>query len=472
MRKSLYLLLTIFFALRFAPGTKAQTIPPITGATSICVGSTNVLIDSIVGGKWSSSDTSVATVDSVLGIVTGISVGTATIIYTIGTDFVTTGITIDTFLYAGVITGPDSVCAGATITLTDTVPNGMWLCSNTHAIDSAGITTGLSAGLDTIMYILSNSCGADTAFKVIKINPLPSAGLIIGFDVVCIGKTITLSASSAGGTWINSNSSASISAAGLLSGISVGKDTIGYIVANSCGSDTATKIVTIATIPDPGIISGPDVLCVGENIFLSDTMKKGVWSSSNADVALSGSVMVTGITVGIDTIWYKVSNTCGIDTATWIVTVNPLPPLPPITRVKNLLSVPTGYVTYQWTMNGNNILGATNNIYNVTSLQNYYAIVTNSFGCSIASPFQTITELECNPDEIRIYPNPASSVINIDWCRKVTVNISCMDGKTIWSLKNINTIDLSLLPNASYILHIFDVNGNKLQTKQIKKISQ
>ena len=58
------------------------TVAAITGTTSIDTGATTNLASSSTGGVWSSSDMAVATVNP-NGVVTGVSVGTATITYTI-----------------------------------------------------------------------------------------------------------------------------------------------------------------------------------------------------------------------------------------------------------------------------------------------------------------------------------------------------------------------------------------------------
>jgi len=60
----------------------ASTIAPITGGTSLCVGETLQLANATPGGTWSSSDTSIATVDS-NGLVTGIVSNFVDIIYTV-----------------------------------------------------------------------------------------------------------------------------------------------------------------------------------------------------------------------------------------------------------------------------------------------------------------------------------------------------------------------------------------------------
>ena len=52
---------------------------PITGTTSICLGTTTTLADATPSGTWSSSNPSVATIGSGTGLVTGVAVGTVTI---------------------------------------------------------------------------------------------------------------------------------------------------------------------------------------------------------------------------------------------------------------------------------------------------------------------------------------------------------------------------------------------------------
>ena len=53
----------------------------INGLDTVCLGFTSILNDATLAGTWSSSNTSIATVAS--GIVTGISIGTAIISYTV-----------------------------------------------------------------------------------------------------------------------------------------------------------------------------------------------------------------------------------------------------------------------------------------------------------------------------------------------------------------------------------------------------
>lgn len=76
---------------------------------------------------------------------------------------------------AGVIYGPPSVCFGNTIILTDTTHGGVWHASNTHALVSAGIVAGISAGIDTILYTVSNSCGSAVAWFPVIVTVCPTS---------------------------------------------------------------------------------------------------------------------------------------------------------------------------------------------------------------------------------------------------------------------------------------------------------
>jgi hypothetical protein len=66
---------------------------------------------------------------------------------------------------AGTVTGADTLCYGDTITYTSTTPWGLWISvlPAIATISPAGHLITLSAGVDTILYVHTNTCGADTA---------------------------------------------------------------------------------------------------------------------------------------------------------------------------------------------------------------------------------------------------------------------------------------------------------------------
>ncbi len=67
----------------------------ITGPSQICIDETATLGNAVSGGHWISGDTSIATIDSFAGAVTGISVGTTMITYSDSDDLCSTYISIE-----------------------------------------------------------------------------------------------------------------------------------------------------------------------------------------------------------------------------------------------------------------------------------------------------------------------------------------------------------------------------------------
>ena len=195
-----------------AYATKPITVDPlpaapasISGAVSLCAGSSTTFSDATSGGSWSSSNTGIATVGST-GVVSGIASGTATISYTIsngcGSAYAKKPITVNPLpATPSSISGAASVCAGISTTFSDATAGGVWSSSNTGIVTagSTGVITGVAAGTAVISYILSNSCGGAYVTKPIPVNPLPVAGTITGISSVCVGATITLVDASPGG---------------------------------------------------------------------------------------------------------------------------------------------------------------------------------------------------------------------------------------------------------------------------------
>src|SRR6185295_7191587 len=129
-------------------------LTPITGTLSVCQGSTTTLSDATTGGTWSSLSSSVATIDPSNGIVTGVSPGTAMIMYITSLGCSATNmVTVNPLPEE--ITGAAIVCS--MITLSDAVPGGSWSSSNNFVavVDAiTGKVTGVSAGTVTITYTM------------------------------------------------------------------------------------------------------------------------------------------------------------------------------------------------------------------------------------------------------------------------------------------------------------------------------
>jgi hypothetical protein len=227
------------------------------------------------------------------------------------------------------VSGPVSVCAGSTVTLSDATTGGVWSSSNTSiaTVGSTRVVTGVSAGLDTISYSVTNACGTSNATYAITVNPPPVSGTISGAAIVCIGSAVALTDAASGGVWSSSNTGiATAGSAGIVAGISGGTATISYTVTNVCGVSYASHIITVKSFPDPGVITGTTTTCPDSSAQLSDAVAGGAWSSANTGiVTVSSTGALTGVAAGGATISYAVTNICGTTYATQSVTVNPGP---------------------------------------------------------------------------------------------------------------------------------------------------
>ena len=293
--------------------TSVVTVLPlpatITGPSNVCSGVTAAMSDATTGGAWSTLYPAVAGIGSSSGIVNGISGGTTTLTYTLGTGCITTKtITVDPT--PGFISGVTKLCSGTTTALSD-AGGGTWTSSNTSVAAVAlttGIVSGMSAGTATITYMLSTGCNITTA---VTVNTSPAA--ITGATGLCIATTSALSCSTGGGIWSSSTTTvATISPSGVVTGVSVGMAIITYKVFTTGCFSTATVAVTGA----PGPIAGNTNICIGSVTGLSDAAPGGTWTSSNTTVApiVYGTGVASGMAVGTATITYSLGGSCKVTT--------------------------------------------------------------------------------------------------------------------------------------------------------------
>ena len=360
----------------------------INGPDSVCAGS-NATYTSTHGagavGSWSVTNNHATIVggtgaNDTSATLTGVSAGVDTIIYRViylsDTNTFTKVVVINPLPSSGAITGPTQVCDSSTITLANpTAGAGYWMSTDTTiaSVDSAtGVVTGRAPGGVTINYTATSfSCGTTTSSHPVTVLALPDAGTIGGPGGTCVGTSITLTASVAGGTWLNQYPVyASHTPAGVndvITGLAVGADTIMYFVTTAtCGNDTAIHSVGVIEANHSLPIKGDTSICLGTINTLTNAATGGVWTSGNPLVAtvdpFTGAV--TGVTVGSATIFYVVTYGCGpIDT---FITVNVVPgpvvnPIADQTVCNGFLltiplSSPTPGVSFAWT-NSNPTIG-------------------------------------------------------------------------------------------------------------------
>ena len=243
----------------------SPAIAPISGSSIVCVGSSTTLSDITVGGTWGSNNTTIATVNP-SGLVSGLSAGPAIISYSVinscGIGYVTLAIIVNGSTSPAAITGPSTVCAGATISLSDILSGGTWSSNNPSVatVSTSGIVTGVTSGPAIITYSVSSACGTASVTKAISVSPLPVVAPITGPSSVCAGSAIALADVTVGGTWSSSNTAIAttcICNSGHVTGVAPGIVNMNYSVSNTCGTTTVTYPVIVNAMPVivPGVIA-------------------------------------------------------------------------------------------------------------------------------------------------------------------------------------------------------------------------
>jgi hypothetical protein len=197
-----------------------------------------------------------------------------------------------------VITGPATVCVTSTGNVYSTaagMTNYTWVVSAGGTITSGGGTgnntvtvtwTTASAQTVSVNYTNSNSCTAATATVYnVTVNDLPTVAPITGGALtVSVGaSTPAFTNATGGGTWtiVPGTGTASITADGVVTGLSAGTVTVTYTVFNTCGSASATQLLTVNVVFGVSFIPGWNWFSVNSQI--SDMSLGNVLSSVNTN---------------------------------------------------------------------------------------------------------------------------------------------------------------------------------------------
>ncbi|WP_339659271.1 hypothetical protein, partial [Flavobacterium frigidarium] len=145
--------------------------PSITGVNVVCIGSTTTFSNTVSGGTWSSASPLVATVNASTGIITGVSVGTAVINYSVKTS----GCTITSSRTVTVTANNTTTAASSTPTL----------CINT-ALTAITHTTVGATGIGTAIG-LPAGVTATFASNTITISGTPTVAGVFPYSIPLTG---------------------------------------------------------------------------------------------------------------------------------------------------------------------------------------------------------------------------------------------------------------------------------------------
>ena len=385
-----------------APFTINTSLAISPASLVVCQGGTATLTDAQTIGTWSSANTSIATIGSTTGLVTGVGIGTTTLSYSIGQCFATIIATVN--LGSGAILGNRTVCQGSVTSLSDATAGGTWSSGSGNAtVDGSGNVTGVSAGTATISYAPPASC---VATAIVTVNALPTASITpAGPTEFCTGGSVVLNASAGvtyqwqlgGGNIAGATTSSYTATTG-------GNYAVAITNANGCGATSATTTVTVDTPPTATITaSGATTFCTGGSVVLNANTGAGYtyqWQLGGGSIAGATTSSYTAALAGNYTV-IVYSGACNTTSAITTVTITAGPgatitpagstSICPGASVE--LDANTGVgITYQWLLGGSNIPGATNFNF-VASAGGNYAVIVSQGPCVVTSATTVVTML-------------------------------------------------------------------------------
>jgi len=216
-------------------------------------------------------------------------------------------------------------------------------------------------------------------------------------------------------------------------------------------------------------ITGPLGICVDPILLTlnsSQVLESAEWSTGNTTTTQIVSSPMIIYTSGFN------QNGCKSYSDTVDIVQFDLPTIDPISLVSATLSTNSS-ADYQWTIDGNDIAGATNSSLLLGGLNGIFmCYTTNLDGCVAETPpfnfFLGINDFSTN--SIQIYPNPTNGRILLK-TELIIERISIFDavGRLIpFILKSFYEFDLTDFPQGIYTL-VISTNEGDFQTKVIKR---
>jgi hypothetical protein len=425
----------------------ANPTPQISGAQSVCAGSTQVYSTASNTGRtynWVVAGAGAVIAqngNNTVSVTWGNSTGSVQVTETI----TATGCSVTTTAYnvtvnpvpTPSITGNFTVCSGSTQTYstansTNTfiwtiAPSGVQFSN--QGSNAVSVTWGSANGTVTVSEINSSQC-TTTVSRAITVNPTPTptisgsttacTGTPQTYSVVAPASTSTYSWTATGGTFnggVSTGSSVQVNWSAGTGSIRVNETN----TANCVGQSNPITVITVTT-PNP-IVQGVNTVCSGSqstySIQTPGTNSTFAWTVTGGTTANSTqpSVVVTWGTSTSGTVRVIETNgTCSGQSSLVNVTINPLP-TPSITSSTNGLSavcqgsthtystVNTVGSTYTWTVTNGSVV----NNSNTNSIQ----VAWNTVGQGSIKVRET-TSASCStetaPITITVNPTPSPSV--------------------------------------------------------------
>ena len=228
----------------------------ITGPDKICVGETTQLFPS-VGGTWTSDNPSIVSINNNGLATANASGGPVTCTWTDNVTGCTSNASDPIFVnpIQETVVIDDELCIGETTQLLPS-SGGTWVSANSSivTVTTGGLAQSVGAGVTTLTFTSSISgCSSEPSDPITVYGYVST--VITGDSEICIGGTSQMSPST-GGTWTSSDPSVlTITSAGFVTGVALGKATFTF-------TPTATGCPSLPSDPiEVNTCLGPVIAC-------------------------------------------------------------------------------------------------------------------------------------------------------------------------------------------------------------------
>ncbi|MBV6404479.1 MAG: hypothetical protein IT228_13790 [Flavobacteriales bacterium] len=312
--------------------------------------------------------------------------------------------------------------------------------------------------------------GEDNGFDITIDNTLPLATVVaMGPTTFCAGGSVTLDGSSGGGLdyqWQLDG----VDIAGATSATLVADAPGDYTVTvlNLCGADVSDPLTVTVSAPPitPGVLaSDTTVFCEGGSVLLVADLIAGVtytWTMDGIVVPNADTNQLSVTTSGLYTASVTDGQGCSSASGDTIaIIVNTPPAEPVITQVVDTLFA-SGGGAFQWYVDGQPIVGATDSWYVPIASGAYTVTVTDGNGCSSTSQPYTYVFTAVPAGHVvtmRAWPNPTTGPLHVEGLHGVRYMVTDASGRLLLegqALGNPALLDLGALAPGLYELRTAD----------------
>ncbi len=377
-------------------------------------------------------------------------------------------------------TATDSVCTGSLtgqITLSSTGNTG-----NVSYNWSNGSTSQNQSSLDPGSYIVvatdGNGCIRRDTFVIAANNPPAPVLSVTSGDVnLCPGETVVLQSTTApqGYTyqWTNNGMAIQNALEQSFTANAAGAYAVQFVsAACSISAPLAINVVlTELTAPGINLEQGDNFLCPGESAIIGlsgvPTDYTIQWFTSGGPVTGANDAQLTVTEGGL--YFAEISGACGMVNSDNFIINQEFSQSPTISQIGNDLIVSGIYSSYQWSLNGTPLPGATTNSIQVNDPGTYACQLVSDGGCVYLVSVQTVgAQLPASVKECTLSPNPTKGIavlqLELNKSEHVTIALVDASGRQIFMQTHDNNqlkldIDMRMLQPGIYVLRIETSTG-------------